>query len=118
MIQNLLDKQIWKDSLVWRADPASQLTAIQLKVLFVNTALTRFLEQKHGLKLDVHLHDQHVSFATDTEAELLQISTSERCLRRKVSLLSRKEVMFDAESVLPLDILPVEFPNKPPLSPL
>ena len=67
-----------------------------------------FIEQKYGLRLDVHLHDQYMSFATETEAELLQISKSERCLRRKVSLMSRKEVMFDAESLLPLDNLPVE----------
>ncbi len=107
MIQDLLDKQIWRDCQLWRADAASLLTPTQIRVLFVNTALTRFIEQKYGLRLDVHLHDQYVSFASETEAGLLQIGVSERCLRRKVSLMSRNEVMFDAESLLPLDVLPV-----------
>ena len=108
MIQSILTTQSWMDAKTWQAEQANQVDAIKTHVLLVTTSLTRFLERKYGLKLDVYLHDQGVAYANETEAELLGISATERCLRRKVSLMSRNEVMFDAESVLPLDMLPVE----------
>jgi len=108
MIQSILTTQSWMDAKTWQAQHASEVDATKIHVLLVTTALTRFLERKYGLKLDVHLHDQGVSYANEREANLLEISTTERCLRRKVSLMSRNEVMFDAESVLPLDMLPLE----------
>jgi chorismate--pyruvate lyase len=49
-----------------------------------------------------------MSVAIEAEAIFLNIDGQERCLRRKVSLMSRNDVMFDAESILPLDVLPVE----------
>jgi len=76
-------------------------------VLPVTSALTRFLEQKYGLRMEVRLHDQSMDAAGAVEAELLDIAPHERCLRRKVSLKCRGDIMFDAESVLPLDVLPV-----------
>ncbi len=107
MIQPLLESQVWRQSQDWRKNDAGQFSATQLRVLFVSTALTRFIEQKYRLKLDVQLRDQFMCYANETEAELLEVGVHDRCLRRKVSLLSRNEVMFDAESVLPLDVLPI-----------
>jgi len=108
MIQQLLHTQTWLDVRSWRAEYGETLTPVQISVLSVVTPLTRLLEGKYGMKLDVHLHDQFVDTIDETEAKLLKVDAQERCLRRKVSLLSRGEVMFDAESVLPLAVLPVE----------
>ncbi len=107
MIQQLLHTQTWLDVRSWRAEYGETLTPVQISVLSVVTPLTRLLEGKYGMKLDVHLHDQFVDTIDETEAKLLKVDAQERCLRRKVSLLSRGEVMFDAESVLPLNALPI-----------
>ena len=107
MISTLLEAETWQDSKLL-PELSQRMTPMQLRVLRVTSVLTNFLEQKYGLKLDVQLHDQCMSTASEVEAGLLGIEPHERCLRRKVSLKSRGEVMFDAESVLPLDILPVE----------
>lgn len=107
MIKALLESETWQDS-KFSSELNQLMTPTQMRVLRVTNVLTNFLEQKYGLKLDVQLHDQGMSTASDIEAGLLDILPQERCLRRKVSLKSRGEVMFDAESVLPLDILPVE----------
>ena len=107
MIKALLGTEAWQDS-KFSAELKQRMTPTQMRVLRVTNVLTNFLEQKYGLKLDVQLHDQGMSTASNIEADLLGVLPQERCLRRKVSLKSRGEVMFDAESVLPLDILPVE----------
>ncbi len=107
MIQALLSQQIWLDVRSWRAQYADTLSPEQVSVLSVITPLTRLLEGKYGMKLDVHVHDQFVDEMNAEEAKLLKSDMHSRCLRRKVSLLCRGEVMFDAESVLPLDVLPV-----------
>jgi len=106
LIQALLEQQTWVDVATWQRDHAEQCDDGQKNVLSVTNTLTRFLERKYALKLDVCLHDQFVDKTNAEEARLLNIDEHDPCLRRKVSLLSRKEVMFDAESVLPLDILP------------
>ena len=108
MIQSILSTELWQDAKTWQAECAAQMDSPKAHVLLVTTALTRFLERKYGLRLDVHVHDQRMDYANATEAKLLNIAETERCLRRKVSLLSRNKVMFDAESVLPLDVLPIE----------
>lgn len=108
MIQDLLGSQAWLDVRTWRDTYADNLTSVHVSVLSVVTPLTSLLEGKYGMKLDVHLHDQFVDDMSEQEAQLLKVEKGERCLRRKVSLLSRGEVMFDAESVLPLDVLPIE----------
>ncbi|MDQ7003131.1 MAG: chorismate lyase, partial [Ghiorsea sp.] len=107
MIKALLEKEAWQDSKL-SSEFNQNMTPIQQRVLKVTNVLTSFLEKQYGLKLDIQLHDQCMSTASDGEADLLGILPQERCLRRKVSLKSRGEVMFDAESLLPLDILPVE----------
>jgi len=106
LIQALLDQQTWVDVGTWQREHAGQCDVGQKNVLAVTNTLTRFLERKYGLKLEVCLHDQYVDYANAEEARLLNIDKHDQCLRRKVSLMSRREVMFDAESVLPLDILP------------
>ncbi len=107
MIAHLLDSESWQPSRQWQADEGANVDAAVRHVLMVTSALTRFLAQKYALRLDVHLHDQCMSMPTRAEAALLDIAPDTRCLRRKVSLKARGEVMFDAESMLPLDTLPV-----------
>jgi chorismate-pyruvate lyase len=107
MIQALLSNQTWMDVRTWRRQCGDALSPEQVSVLSVITPLTRLLEGKYGMKLDVHLHDQYVDELNEAEADLLKVEQHSRCLRRKVSLLCRGEVMFDAESALPLDVLPV-----------
>ncbi|MDQ6989225.1 MAG: chorismate lyase [Mariprofundaceae bacterium] len=108
MIADLLESQTWLDAPTWRNTYATKVPASLSKVLLVTTSLTRFLEQHYALNLDVHVYEQAMGFAQAAEAALLHIGPDERCLRRKVSLLHRNRVMFDAESILPLDVLPVE----------
>lgn len=106
MIQGLLTSEQWLDVQRWREQKSNQLLPVQVNVLLVTSALTRFLERKYALRLDVYLRDQYVDDVSEVEADVLQVEKHTRCLRRKVSLMSRKEIMFDAESVLPLDVLP------------
>ena len=77
-------------------------------VLMITGSLTRFLERRHGMPLTLRLHDQFVDGCRSEEAELLDCKVGDPCLRRRVSLLHRTKLMFDAESVLPLDGLPTE----------
>jgi len=77
-------------------------------VLTITGSLTRFLERRYGIRLDVRLHDQFVDRANPAEAALLACAAGAPALRRHVSLLHRHSVMFDAESVLPLEGLPAD----------
>ena len=75
-------------------------------VLTVTTSLTRFLERRFAMPLSVQLHEQFLDKVTAEEAVLLACERAAPALRRQVSLLHRGSVMFDAESVLPLEGLP------------
>ncbi|MDX8381914.1 MAG: chorismate lyase [Ghiorsea sp.] len=108
MIQPLLSNQTWLSVRELREQYSEVLSPIQMSVLSVVTPLTSLLENKYGMKLNVHLHDQFLDKMNTSEAELLKADIQERCLRRKVSLLCRGEIMFDAESTLPIDVLPIE----------
>jgi len=77
-------------------------------VLTVAGSLTRFLERHHRMHLEVQLHDQMVDRTSTFEAEILGCAPGVPALRRNVSLLHRGTVMFDAESILPLDTLPAD----------
>lgn len=77
-------------------------------VLTTTSSLTRFLERHFGMRLDVRLHDQFVHAAIADEAVILGCPDNTPSLRRQVSLLHRNSVMYDAESVLPLDGLNTE----------
>jgi len=80
-------------------------------VLTIAGSLTRFLERQYAMRLEVRLHGQFVDRANAGESALLTCDTGAPALRRRVSLLHRKSVMFDAESVLPLDSLPTDLMN-------
>lgn len=77
-------------------------------ILTVTTSLTRFLERQFRMRVDVRLHDQFVDSMDVAEARLLDAQGGDTAMRRRVSLTHRDSVMFDAESVLPLDTLPAD----------
>ncbi|MDQ6987776.1 MAG: chorismate lyase [Mariprofundaceae bacterium] len=97
----------WEPVRHWHA-AAHDVPVNMAAVLTVAGSLTRFLERHHGIRLAVELHDQLVDKALPEEAELLACAVGAPALRRQVSLLHRGSVMFDAESVLPLDTLPAD----------
>jgi len=102
-----LSSTVWEPVRSWRAVD-HRLPAEMEGVLTVAGSLTRFLERHHGIVLEVELHDQFIDKTSPDEAELLGCAPATRALRRQVSLLHRGAVMFDAESVLPLDTLPAD----------
>ncbi len=97
-----LESLTWTPVRQWRPDEAG-LDRAQAAVLTATGSLTRFLERHYGMRLEVRLHDQFVDRATSAEAVLLDCAAGTPSLRRRVSLMFRGSVMFDAESVLPLD---------------
>jgi len=105
-----LEVQKWVPVRQWRADEAG-VSKDAAAVLTTVGSLTRFLERHYGMRLTVRLHDQFVDRASRDEAVLLDCSAGAPCLRRQVSLLHRDSVMFDAESVLPLEDLPADLMN-------
>jgi len=102
-----LDGQDWQPVRHWKPQEAG-VNRDCAAVLTTAGSLTRFLERHFGIKLEVRLHDQFVDQARVDEAALLESHISDTALRRQVSLLHRGSVMFDAESVLPLDALPAD----------
>jgi len=105
-----LQDQQWVPVRQWRADEAG-VSKDAAAALTTVGSLTRFLERHYGMRLSVRLHDQFVDRASTDEAELLACAAGSPCLRRQVSLLHRDSVMFDAESVLPLEDLPADLMN-------
>ncbi|MDQ6963442.1 MAG: chorismate lyase [Mariprofundales bacterium] len=99
-----MESQEWTHVRQWHGDVARPVVA----VLTATGSLTRFVDRHFGLLLTVRLHDQFVDKATDIEAALLGCDPALPVLRRQVSLLSGSRIMFDAESVLPLDGVPAE----------
>ncbi len=102
-----LDTQDWQPVRYWKPKEAG-INRDCASVLSTAGSLTRFLERHFGIRLDVRLHDQFVDQARVDEAELLESHIADSALRRQVSLMHRGSVMFDAESVLPLDGLPAD----------
>jgi len=88
-----------------RSGKVSRETAV---VLSLTGSLTRFLERSFGMILTLNVHEQCLDQTHPAEAKLLGCVTGSQCLRRRVSLLHKKSVMFDAESVLPLECLPTD----------
>lgn len=76
-------------------------------VITVSGSLTLFLEQHYAMHLELTLEEQFIHHFDAYEAKLLACEEGQSCLRRQVSLLHQDQVMFEAESVLPLDDLPV-----------
>jgi len=102
-----LDSQNWQPVRYWKPKEAG-VSRDCAAVLSTAGSLTRFLERHFGIRLEVRLHDQIVDQARIDEAELLESHIADSALRRQVSLMHRGSVMFDAESVLPLDALPAD----------
>jgi len=102
-----LDSQNWQPVRYWKPKEAG-ISRDCAAVLSTAGSLTRFLERHFGIRLEVRLHDQFVDQARTDEAELLESHIADSALRRQVSLMHRGSVMFDAESVLPLDALPAD----------
>ncbi len=102
-----LDEQAWIPVRQWRADEAG-VGREMVAVLTVTGSLTRFLERHYGMRLEVRLHDQFVDSVRRDEARLLGCEAQDSALRRRVSLLHRGVILFDAESVLPLADLPAD----------
>jgi len=107
MIFGSLDTQDWQPVRYWKPKEAG-IGRDCAAVLSTAGSLTRFLERHFGIRLEVRLHDQFVDQARVDEAALLESHTADSALRRQVSLMHRGSVMFDAESVLPLDALPAD----------
>ena len=105
-----LDSQDWQPVRYWKPKEAG-ISRDCAAVLTTAGSLTRFLERHFGIRLEVRLHDQFVDQARVDEAALLQSHIADSALRRQVSLMHRGSVMFDAESVLPLDALPADLMN-------
>jgi len=99
------DKQAWCPVREWQLANMS-LDKNMSAALTVTSSLTRFLERRFRMSLTVQLHEQFLDKATPAEAVLLGCDCGAPALRRQVSLLHRGSVMFDAESVLPLECLP------------
>jgi len=100
-----IETQAWQSVRSWKPAEAG-LGRDAAAVLTTAGSLTRFLERHFAIHLDVCLHDQFVDVASADEASLLVCSAGAAVLRRQVSLMNRGSVMFDAESVLPLEDLP------------
>ncbi len=97
-----LDSLNWVPVRIWHPDEFGVSRDMAL-VLTMTGSLTRFLERHYAMRLEVRLHDQFVDRASASEADLLVYDAGGPALRRHVSLLHHRSVMFDAESVLPLD---------------
>ncbi|HXH71652.1 MAG TPA: chorismate lyase [Mariprofundaceae bacterium] len=102
-----LHSQTWYPVRNWRAGDAGADREMAA-VLTVAGSLTRFIERHYGMALELKVHDQFVDSLHSDEAELLGCHGGAPALRRQVSLMHRGSVMFDAESVLPLDELPAD----------
>jgi len=106
-----LKSQKWCPVRQWRMEGANVSKNVAA-VLTTVGSLTRFLERHYGMQLSVVVHDQFVDRASADETALLDCADHASCLRRQVSLLHRDAVMFDAESVLPLEYLPADLMNE------
>ncbi|OIO71541.1 MAG: chorismate lyase [Zetaproteobacteria bacterium CG_4_9_14_3_um_filter_49_83] len=102
-----IDQESWTPVREWQADKVG-VPRDMAAILTVTSSLTRFLERHYRMVVKVRLHDQFVDQMEAGEAMLLGAQPYEPAMRRRVSLMHRDSVMFDAESVLPLDTLPAD----------
>jgi len=105
MFVNLWKNDDWCLIRHWLANGKKKHPHIKA-VLTVTSSLTTFLEQHCSMPLNVHLHEQFMDKILKDEAQLLGCQVGDYALRRQVSLCYQGVVMFDAESVLPLQDLP------------
>jgi chorismate-pyruvate lyase len=102
-----LESQQWQPVRHWKPEEIG-ISRDAASVLTIAGSLTRLLERRYGLRLEVRLHDQYIDIVHSEESGMLDSETGSPALRRQVSLMHRGSVMFDAESVLPLDGLPAD----------
>ena len=102
-----LESQQWQPVRHWKSEDV-RISHYAASVLTIAGSLTRLLERRHGMRLEVRLHDQYIDVVHSEESAMLGSETGSPALRRQVSLMHRGSVMFDAESVLPLDALPAD----------
>jgi chorismate-pyruvate lyase len=102
-----LESQDWQPVRYWKPLEAG-VSRDHAAILTTASSLTRFLERHFGIRVEVRLHDQFVDHVKEGEAPLLGCAIAEPALRRQVSLMHRGSVLFDAESVLPLETLPAD----------
>lgn len=105
MFANLCKNDDWRLVRDWLAEGGYQQKSLKA-ILTVTTALTNFLEHQCSMPLQVKLHEQFMDKILGEEARLLHCQSGDYALRRQVSLCYQGAVMFDAESVLPLQDLP------------
>lgn len=89
----------------------SQTGATQKEVaaiLGATGSLTRFLQRRFHLQLELEVKEQFFDNCRPWEARLLDVAEGAACLRRLVALRALGKVMFDAESILPLEGLPTD----------
>lgn len=104
MFFGALDSQAWQPVRSWKPEEAGVSRDVA-HVLTIAGSLTRLLERRFGMRLDVRLHDQFIGTVFAEESGMLDSAEGAPALRRQVSLMHRGSVMFDAESVLPLEHL-------------
>ncbi len=102
-----LEAQDWQSIRYWKPADVG-LSRDAGAILTTAGSLTRFLERHFGIRVDVELHDQFVDLTKPGEGSLLGCEDEVPVLRRQVSLMHRGSVLFDAESVLPLETLPAD----------
>jgi chorismate-pyruvate lyase len=107
MFFGALESQLWQSVRRWNAAEAG-MDRNAAGVLTTAGSLTRFLERHFGIRLEVRLLDQFFDVVRTEEAGMLECVAAEPALRRQVSLMHRGSVMFNAESVLPLEDLPAD----------
>jgi len=102
-----LEAQQWQPVRHWKPADAG-ISRDAAVVLTIAGSLTRLLERRFGMRLEIRLHDQYIDTVRSEESDILDTAVGSPALRRKVSLMHRGSVMFDAESVLPLEGLPTD----------
>jgi len=105
MFLNQCEHQEWLVARDWLAKAAHE-DKQKVGVLTITSSLTDFLHKRFGMDLTVQLHEQWLDHVSAEEAVLLRCDESDKALRRSVSLRYQNQVMYDAESVLPLRGLP------------
>ncbi len=105
MFFGALNEQDWIPERQWNRK-AHGIDRDMSAVLTVASSLTRFLERRYHMQLQVVLQEQSMDRMAPDEAALLHGDPNASVLRRRVSLTHRGKTVFDAESVLPLEPLP------------
>jgi chorismate-pyruvate lyase len=102
-----LELQQWQPVRHWKPADAG-LSRDAAIVLTITGSLTRLFERRFGMRLRVRVQDQYIDIVRSEEDSMLDSEVGSPALRRRVSLMHRGSIIFDAESVLPLEDLPAD----------